>query len=462
MEANLIIGGGITGLSAAWELTQRGQTGLLLERQSTAGAQPLLGGVMQTDQLSGCVVEAGPDSFLSAKPAATQLLRELGMEQDLIGSNDEGRVTFIVKDGRLMAMPDGLMMMVPTKILPMATSGLLSWATKIRMGLEYFQKPPETTRERSVAELIRQHYGQEAVDYLAEPLLAGVYGGDPEKLSADAVLAQFVAMEQKYGSLTKGTLAMRAARAKSQPGGPLFRTLKGGLGTWITRLQDAVSKNVRVAVGEAVAVSKRAGSGYNVRLADGSSVETQNLLLATPAYAAGAVLRGLDPTLASLLDQIPYNSSVTIALGYQQQALEKPMQGFGFLVPKRERGLMVACTFVQNKFAHRVPAGMSVARCFVGGSSFGLDDETLVQGVRQELAKLAGIQAEPQFIKVNRWNRAMAQYNLGHRRTVDEIRGRVAMHGGLQLAGNAYDGIGIPDCIRTGREAIAKLLQPVA
>ena len=220
MPSHVVIGGGITGLAACWYLAKSGYRPVLIEREAR------LGGVIRTDHVEGCLVEGGPDSFLASKPAAMDLIRELGLEGDVIGSNDHQRVTFIVKNRQLVPMPDGLMMMVPTRIMPMVKSPLFSWGTKLRMGLEYFRRPVENPPERSVAQLVREHYGQEAVDYLAEPLLAGVYGGDPEDLSADAVLEMFVGMEKKYGSLTKGTLAMRAERGTP---GPLFRTLKGGM-----------------------------------------------------------------------------------------------------------------------------------------------------------------------------------------------------------------------------------------
>lgn len=222
MREVIIIGGGISGLTAAYTLTKAGRPVTLIERE------PVLGGLLQTRLIEGCVVEGGPDSFLAAKPAATELIHEVGLGADLIGSNDHQRVTYIRRHGRMVPMPDGLMMMVPTKIWPMVTTPLLGWSTKLKMGLEYFRRPPSAELpERSVADFVRDHYGQEAVDYLAEPLLSGVYGGDPADLSVNSTLARFVELERKYGSLTRGTLLSR--RDNPPAAGSLFRTLKGGL-----------------------------------------------------------------------------------------------------------------------------------------------------------------------------------------------------------------------------------------
>src|SRR5215831_6000472 len=241
MTRTLIIGGGISGLSTAYYLAKGGASSTIIE------SRPRLGGVIQTEHVDGCTIEAGPDSFLSAKPAATDLIRDLGMSADVIGSNDHLRVTFVRKGGRLVPLPDGLMMMVPTKILPLVTTGLVSLGTKVRMGMELLRAPKPHAEDQSVADFVREHYGQETVDYLAEPLLSGIYGGDPRRLSVKAVLPRFVELSQKYGSLTKGVIASRA-QAKSQgPPAPLFRTLKGGLGQMVDAVSAAIAPHVTVA-----------------------------------------------------------------------------------------------------------------------------------------------------------------------------------------------------------------------
>ena len=237
----LIIGGGISGLSTAYYLTKAGASCSILE------SRPRLGGVIQTERVEGCTIEAGPDSFLSAKPAALELIKELGLADEVIGSNDHLRVTFVRKHGRLVPLPDGLMMMVPTKILPLVSTSLVSWGTKIRMGLELLRAPKPHAGDQSVAAFIEEHYGAEAVDYLAEPLLSGIYGGSPQELSVKSVLPRFVDLATQYGSLTRGVLAERA-KAKGRPANPapLFRTLKGGLGQMVSAVTAAIQGKAEV------------------------------------------------------------------------------------------------------------------------------------------------------------------------------------------------------------------------
>jgi len=235
----VIIGAGISGLSAAYYLAKGGLRSTILE------SRPRMGGVIQTDRVQGCTLEAGPDSFLSIKPAALELIRDLGLSDQVIGSNDHLRVTFVRRHGKLVPLPDGLMMMVPTKIMPLVTTDLVSWPTKLRMGLELLRLPSRKSEDQSVSDFIVDHYGQETVDYLAEPLLSGIYGGDPGALSVASVLPRFVELAKKYGSLTRGVLAERAMAAKKRGANatppPLFSTLKGGLGQMV----DAVSVAIR-------------------------------------------------------------------------------------------------------------------------------------------------------------------------------------------------------------------------
>lgn len=443
----VIVGGGISGLSAAYYLAKRADLEILLVERAR------LGGVIQTEKVGGCVLEAGPDSFLAAKPAALELIREVGLGEEVIGSNDHLRVTYIWRNGRLVPMPDGLMMMVPTKIQPMIATRLLSWGAKIKMGLEFFRtKPKEPLPDRSVADFIQDHYGQEAVDYLAEPLLAGVYGGSPQDLSVRSVLSRFVDLENKYGSLTKGVLAERKKAPPTPPGATLFRTLKGGMGDLVRVLEQKIGGRVRVERGDVQAI-ERDGERYRLRL-NGDWLETDQVVVATPALAAAPLLTTLSPELAHLLNQFRYSSSMTVALGYRKQALNHPENGFGFLVPRRERKRLVACTWVGTKFSYRVPDGWAVLRCFLQD---GLEqsDSDIVAAVREDLRTIMGVTAEPAFFRVARWHRSMAQYSVGHSERIRQLDEVMRGCSGLHLTGNAYNGIGIPDCIATSKKVAA-------
>jgi len=470
MPRVVIIGGGISGLSAAYYLAKGGCGATILESRGR------LGGVIRTERVDGCTIEAGPDSFLSAKPAALELIRELGLADQVIGSNDHLRITYVRKGGRLVPLPDGLMMMVPTKIMPLLTTGLLSFGTKVRMGMELLRSPKMKAGDESVAQFVEEHYGAEAVDYLAEPLLSGIYGGNPSELSVTSVLPRFVELAAKYGSLTRGVLAerARAARNGASPAVPLFRTLKGGL----QQLVDAVAAAIRprgglpaaaeVRTGRAEAV-ERVGAGFRIKL-EGDWIPADHLVVACEAHNAAALLGGanaadtaVDARLAELLATVPYSSSMTVALGWNAADLARLPDGFGFLVPKKERRRLVACTWVGTKFPKRVPDGKVVARCFLGGMGdaavLGESDDAIVAAVSAELQEIAGIAARPAFSRIFRWPRSMAQYTVGHPQRLAEMQARVAAVPGLHLAGNAYTGIGIPDCIRMGKAAAEQVLR---
>jgi oxygen-dependent protoporphyrinogen oxidase len=416
----VVVGGGISGLAAAYDLTRAGVDCTVFERNTRPG------GVIETRCWQDCRLDCGPDSFISAKPEALALIRELGIEDQVIGSNDDQRTTYILKNGRLIALPEGIMMMVPTKVMPMVRTRLLSWGTKLRMARELLRRPREYP-DRSVAEFVVDHFGEETLDYLAEPLLSGVYGGDPRQLSAASVLPRFVEMERRQGSLSRA--AMRSTQ--TGPRGPLFKT-------------DRV-----------------AGGRYRIR-ANGGEIETDHVILAVPAWEASRLLGEIEGELAALLGQIPYSSSAIVSLIYEQAGFDGMRAGFGFLVPKRERQRLAACTFVNTKFAFRAPANRMVLRCFFGGIDdagvLAESDESLVEIARQELRRILNLQAAPVYHTIARWPRSMAQYTVGHAARVREIQARSAAIPGLHLAGNAYEGIGIPDCIRTGRAAARRII----
>jgi len=447
----LIIGGGISGISAAYYLRKGGAQPTIIE------SRPRLGGVIQTEQVEGCTIEAGPDSFLSAKPAALELIRELGMADDVIGSNDHLRVTFVRKGGRLVPLPDGLMMMVPTKILPLVTTRLLSLGTKMKMGMELLRAPQPRPGDESVADFVREHYGQEAVDYLAEPLLSGIYGGDPTQLSVTAVLPRFVELSKQYGSLTRGVLASRAKARSNGSAAPLFRTLKRGLGSMVEAAASVAKPEIIAARAETI---ERTANGFRVRV-DGQWLESRHVVVATEAHNAGPLVSALDPRLGELLATVAYSSSMTVAVGFNAADFSTPPVGFGFLVPKKERRRLVACTWVGTKFSNRVPADKIVARCFLGGMEdagvLAESDDAVAAAVATELREIAGVTARPLFTRIFRWPRSMAQYTVGHPARLAEIESRVAAIPGLHLAGNAYQGIGIPDCIRMGKAAAEKI-----
>jgi len=467
MKRIAIIGGGISGLSAAFYLQKARAAGADLEYTLFESGQRL-GGSMYSDHVEGCLVEAGPDSFLTEKPWAQSLCKELGIADQLIGSNDAQRKTYIVVNGRLVVMPDGLMFMVPTQLVATALSPLFSWGTKLRMARELLHPPRPMQSDETVAQLVERHFGAEVVDRLADPLLSGVYGGDAAKLSARAVLPRFVEMEEKYGSLSRAMLAAhkKMMATRKQPPAPLFTSLRDGM----QQMVDAIAARLdpeSIRLRTHILRVYPEDSSWRVAVEMNGEERFDAVLIATPANVAGTLLDGVDRGLARNLLDITYSSSITVTLGYYKQQLAGLPPGFGFLVPRSEGTRMLACTFVHNKFPHRAPEDKGILRCFLGGARdeavLGLSDDEILETVHRELRDILKLEARPIFSRVYRWRGAMAQYEPGHIARVQRIEKHVAGIPGLALAGNAYHGIGVPDCIRSGMEAANALAQaPVA
>lgn len=447
-----IIGGGTAGLSAAYCLQKSKSAGSPVEFVLYEAGQQF-GGVIRTEHVDGCVVEAGPDSFLTEKPWASDLCRELGLGDQLINSNDSERKTYMLVKGRLVPIPDGLMFMVPTRLVPAFLSPMFSTATKLRIVREWMSPPKPKTDEMTVAEFVARHYGREMVDRVADPLLAGVYGGSADQLSVDSVLPRFVQMEAKHGSLGRAMVAARK-NAPSSGARPLFTSLKSGM----QQMTDALlSRLPKTALRTGTPVSSvRTESGKWLLISAGRTEEYDGVVICTPAHVAAELLSG-ERELAAELAAIPYASSMTVVFGYDQGVRATLPPGFGFLVPRSEGRKLLAATFVHNKFPHRAPDKRAVIRCFVGGSvgdqMFADDEGKIAAAVESELKSILSLNASPLFQRVYKWHKAMAQYTVGHSERVERINSLVAKMPGLGLAGNAYSGIGVPDCVRTGTEA---------
>lgn len=441
-----IIGGGITGLSCAYYLGKAGGSASSIE---ATVFDPAPGGPIGTVNVEGCILETGPESWLAAKPWAEQLIRELGLGDDLTGSNDKQRRTFVLRDGGFLTLPEGLQMVVPTKVLPVLKSELFGWGTKLRMGLEVFRNPVAHP-DRSVSEFVNDHFGPEAVEFLAEPLLAGVYGGSPDELSAASVLPKFVEYEQRYGSVVVGAFRDR----RPPTGTSIFRSLRSGVGTLI----EALKSRVRI-VNSRVDALTLTDEGWQLTSA-GETTLFDIVVVACGANKAQPLLAGVDPELSDLLGTIPYTGSAIWTLGYRRSDVPHPLNAFGFLVPRSERearGMkMMACTWLGTKWVGRVPDDKAVFRCF------STDPDAPCEAVQAELERLMDITAEPLFTVGHRWPDSMPQYTLGHAARVDEIEQRASEIPGLYLAGNAYRGIGIPDCVKSAQQTAKSIAGLVA
>ncbi len=464
MKRIAIIGGGVSGLSAAFTLEKQRLAGASLE-YVLFESSPRLGGVLVTERVDGCLLEAGPDSFLTEKPWASELCREVNLGDQLVGSNDGDRKTYIVVKGKLVVIPDGLMFMVPTKITPTMLSPLFSPRAKLRMAGEWFHPPRKADTDETVAAFVERHYGPEMVERLADPLLSGVYGGLASELSVRAVLPRFAEMEAKHGSLGR---AMLAARKKmtygpKTPAKPLFTSLKDGMQQLVDALIPRLLASALQTNSPAQRIQRQNG-GWVVS-AGYASDRFDAVVIATPANVAAELVGMASAELATELRGIRYTSSVTVNLGFDQGVRASLPPGFGFLVPRSEGKRMLAATFVHNKFPHRAPEDRAILRCFMGGAPdeqvLQASDEEILGIVREELRQIVKLTGDPLFARVYRWKAAMALYGVGHLERLQRIDSLLQELPGLALAGNGYRGIGVPDCIRSGSDAANKVLLKV-
>jgi len=460
----VVLGGGISGLAAAYVLAQARRGGAPMA-EYLVEASPGLGGALCTERVEGCLVEAGADSFLTEKPEAIQLCREVGLGEQLVGSNDAERRTLILHRGRLVPLPEGFEFLVPTRLAAVAATPLLSWRDKLALATEIFRRPRAQQEDESVAAFIERHFSRGLLENVVDPLLSAVYGGDARELSVATVLPRLVEIEREWGSLVRG-LRHAAARRQQAPGTrpPLFTTLRDGVSTLADTLRSRVEATRLRLERRAVELTVQpGGKAYRVRLDSGEAIEAEAVILALPAYESARLLRPADAPLAYSLAAIPYSSSVIVALGYDERALPALPRGFGFLVPEKEKRRLLACTFMNHKFPGRVAPGQVLLRCFLGGMRdegvLELADTEVLALVGQELRDILGITTAPAFARVYRWRKALAQYTVGHGARVATVQQRLAAHHGLFLCGNAYQGIGVPDCIRSGRAAAEECLR---
>lgn len=448
VTGTLVVGGGITGLAAAQRLAEAGAPFLLVE------GSPRLGGKIATERVDGLVIEGGPDCFLAAKPAGMALVRTLGLEGRLRGTDPAHRRTYVRRAGRLHELPEGITGLVPSRIGPLLRTRVLSLPGRVRAGCELLLPRRPDTGEESIAQFVTRRFGAEAYDWLVEPLLSGIYAGDGSALSLAATFPQLATLEREQGSILRAMLRRPRAASAARAAAPMgFVTPAGGLGeiveTLVRRLPAAALR-----CGTAVTAIARRGPAYRVTLADGTAIAAERLLLATPAHVGARLLEALDPALAAELAAIPFVSTATVSLAFPASDVPHPLDGYGYVSPRAEGGPVVACTWTSNKFPDRVPAGTVLVRFFIGraGDEAMVDapDDRLVDLARNELAQLSGVTAAPAVARVFRWPCSIPQYVVGHPARLERIARLAGAHPGLLLAGASYRGVGIPDCIDSG------------
>jgi oxygen-dependent protoporphyrinogen oxidase len=461
----VVVGGGISGLAAAHRAVEVArERGRPLDLVLLEAAERL-GGTIQTEHRDGFLVECGPDSFLSEKPWALELCRRLGLEPRLLRTDDRFRRTYVVFGGRLHPLPDGFQLLAPARLGPLAASRLFSWPGKLRMALDLVL-PRGADPDESLGSFVRRRLGREALERVAQPLVAGIYTADPDELSLAATMPRFLEMERRERSVI---LALRRA-ARQAPDlregvsgarWSLFVTLAEGMEELIRALATRLPPGA-VRLKEAVTGVAREGSGWRIATAGGAAVDADAVILAPASHQAARLLRYVDPGLAHLLDGIPHASSAIVTLAYRRRDIGHPLDGFGFVVPQIERRPIIAGSFSSVKYPGRAPADHVLLRVFMGGAlnegALAVDDEALAATARREVAGLLAIAGEPLFVRVVRHPRAMPQYHVGHAARVAAIEQAVARLPGLRLAGGAYRGVGIADCVRSGEAATDALL----
>lgn len=457
----IVIGGGITGLAAAYRLHQQSQAqGLDLDIQLLDSAARL-GGSLQTTTRDGFQLEGGPDCLISNKPRGVKLAEELGLGGELINTRPEFRRSFIVKGGKLHPVPEGFYLLAPAKLHPFLTSPLLSWPGKLRTLMEPLF-PGRAQDEESLASFVRRRMGQEVLDWLAQPLVAGIYAADPETLSLRATFPQFIELEKKYGSVLLG-LAKRDQATKSASGArySLFVSFRNGMESLPLALQSRIPA-CAIRLNTAVRSLQRSESGWTLTLANGRTETADHVVLCTGAQTSARLLELQDRDLSSTLAQTPYTTSITVNMAFNANQIRHPLDGVGFVTPHLEADPAIACTFVHRKFAGRVPEGTALLRAFLGGGHqadlLNQDDAGLTAVVLKQVGTLLGISGQPLFTSVARWSNAMPQYTVGHVKRLAAIEDRSAGLPGLYLAGNWQAGVGVPDCIDSAERAVGRLV----
>jgi protoporphyrinogen/coproporphyrinogen III oxidase len=493
MNRIIVVGGGIAGLSAAYYAQKNIPDAHITLIESAS----YWGGKITTDRVAfddgQFIIEGGPDTFLASKPWGVALCKELGLDERLHGTNQNKKNTYVLNKGRLLPLPEGLAMMIPSDVPSILSSRLISWFGKTRMGLDFLLpakhvNPDETgaSGDESLGSFVSRRLGREAYENLIEPLMSGIYAGDGDQLSLASTFPYLRDLETKYGSLARGAIEMRKkSNGKTVQGSrSAFLTPTTGLAEIVEALVERLTSKVDLRLNTRVIRITRSGlqpSTFDLELETGETLETDALILATPAYVSGGLLASFDPELGATLQSIPYASTATVSLAYRLSDIPRELDGYGYVIPRREGRKALACTWTSTKFPHRAPDGYALIRVFVGragqpltpspspsgggensplqmGEGLGVR-EYLLEVAKEELNLTLGITAEPLVSRVFLWDRAMPQYNLGHPEILKRIDTALEKYPGLALAGNGYRGIGIPDCIHSGELAVEKILK---
>lgn len=462
-----VIGGGISGLAAAHRLSELDASLDVVVLESSD--RP--GGVLATECVDGFRMELGPDSMLMQLPWGVDLCRRIGFAGELIGTNQEQRQTWIVRSGRLIPLPEGLAIMAPSRIWPTVRSPILSVPGKLRLAWERFVPRRSENGDESLADFASRRVGREAFERLVQPLVSGIYMADPRRLSMQAAMPRFVAMEAEHGSLIRA--ARRAARNRqtNPPGNQqsdipttMFVAPRDGMASLITALVDRLPPEVIRLHSTVTKLNRQPDGTWHLSGkcdSAGFGEDFEGVILATPSGCSSRLLSDVDGTLANELSQIEHSGCIVVTLAFARDDVAHPLNGYGFVVPQVEQRDIIACTFSSVKYANRAPGGQVLLRVFLGGAMradlLELDDAAVLSVVLRELKELLGVRSQPQLTRIVRWPNVMPQYHVGHLDRIERIDAAVAGLPGLELAGNSYRGVGIPHCIHSGEQSAERI-----
>lgn len=462
----VVLGGGVTGLVACCRLLQASRAQNTPLEIHLIEASHRLGGVVETEIIDGVLMEKGPDCFLTSKPEGVELCEELGLGEQLIGTNERYRRSFVLRGDELLPVPEGYYLLAPYRVGPFMTTPIFSPLGKLRMAMDVLLPRKKGDADESLADFVRRRFGREALERMAQPMVAGIYSADPEKLSLQATMPQFHEIEREHRSLILG-LRKRMQRRGSGEGvsasGPrygLFVSFARGMGVLVDALAEKIS-GAMVRTGCRAESLERFERGWRVRLEDGEGVDADAVCVTLPPGAAARMLAKIAPGISGELMSIPSGSLATLNLVYQAEQVANPLHAMGFVVPATENRTLLACSFSSTKFAGRAPEGKALIRAFAGGeaaSQAGLGDEELVRKLIEELQPILGISGEPEGKVFYRYGESLPHYLVGHLEKVRRIESELEAAPGLALAGNAYRGLGIPDCVKSANEAAEKIL----
>lgn len=459
MKKVAIVGGGLAGVTAAYELAKLTRSGIALQA-TLFEATPRLGGIIETIREGDFLIEGGPDGWVSEKPWARKLAEELGLSGELLPCNESDRRTYVLHEGHLQAIPDGMRMMVPSDLSTLDASGLFTPQAREAYRSEPLRaaelRATAPSQDESVASFVERHFGNEVLHKIGAPLLSGVFGGDVTKLSVRAVMANFVAMEREHGSLITALQSLTASINSKQP---IFTTLRSGLGTLIDRMV-AVIPQQWIRLDTKVTSLSHENSRWQLITAAGEDC-FDALMLTAPSHIARSLLAPVDAHASDLM-HMDASSAVVVGFGFSNSVSIDLPPGFGFLVPPGSDNLLLACTFMDQKFADRTPEGGRLLRAFFGGKSalrlIHCRNDEVAAIARLELARILGPLPEPQVTVARRWPNSLPQYEVGHLERMNKLNERIQSLGSLWLLGNGYRGVGIPDLIRDSRAAVQSLV----